>query len=157
MKDFIGCLLFFALFMLGLYYQHKDKKRKEYEEWRYYCQRRLHSLALRFRDECMVEAKAVITRYTNFIKLRSYHNDRSSDLIAEYEKSIDNLKKEYLCNYATKNSDGNNRMRIEAEELPKYMLEEYEAEISEITNTFRDIGYHMWEQIQELKENYNKL
>ena len=142
----IPCFIFF------LKIRDKIQAKKSQKERLYYCRQRLHNMTLQFRGECLAETKKVIARYTAAIDRESYHRDWSLDFISDYRKSINNLKNEYLRNYAMKYSGGDNRLRIEAEDLPAHVLEEYEAEISEIANTFRDLSYNMYEQIKELRE-----
>lgn len=144
-------ILFMALIISHAYRDHKDKLKKDQL---YFCTNRLHCIALQFRDECMAETKKAIARYTASIDWKSYRRDWSHDFILDYRESINNLKTEYLSNYAMKYSGGDNRLRIEAEDLPTYIVDKYEAEVSEIASIFRDLGYFMQEQIEELKQEH---
>ena len=151
MVDFIACMLLFALFLLGFYYERKKKQRKEHEEWLYFCQKRLHKIALQFRDDCMAATKEVMTQYTAFLTWKTYRFG-SATFLSDYSKTIERLAEEYTVNYAEKYSKGDNRLRCEVEDLPNYILDEYRAEVSEIAKTFRDFEHLMWENIHELKK-----
>ena len=146
----MSCLLIFALIMLGLYYERKEKRRKEHEEWLYFCQKRLHKIAIQFRQDCMEATEQVIAQYTTVLTWKSYRYGPNS-FIWEYRDSITRLEEEYKVNYAEKYSNGDNKLRCEVEDLPNYILDEYRAEVSEIANTFRQLGYCISNQISELK------
>lgn len=151
MENLMSCLLFFALFMLWLYYERKEKRQKAHEEWLYCCQKRLHKIALKFRNDCMEAAEQVIAQYTNVLTRKSYRYGPNS-FAREYRDSITRLEEEYKVNYAEKYSSGDNKLRCEVEDLPNYILDEYRAEVSEIANTFRELGYCISNQISKLKE-----
>lgn len=151
MESFIACLSIFALFMLGLYYERKEKRRKEHEEWLCFCQKRLHKIALQFRQDCMEATEQVIAQYTSVLTWKSYRYGPNS-FVREYRDSITKLEEDYTVNYAEKYSKGDDRMRCEVEDLPNYILDEYRAEVCEIANIFRDLGYCISDQIRELKE-----
>lgn len=157
MKIFFAYLLIsvlailFSVPFIKIYNENQAKKaRKERLD---YCQRRLHSLTLRFRDECMKETQKVIAKYTTVVRLGSYRiRDWGIDFISDYRTSIEALEKEYIANYAIKYSEGDEWLRIEAEDLPTYITDEHQAEISQIAKTFREISCYMADQIDELKE-----
>lgn len=153
MKDFIACLLLFALFMLGLYYERKDKKRKEYEEWIYFRRICLKNISRNFHDDCQALAEAALTQYTNKLVWRSYNHSPDYMLysfIDNYNESIKKLKSEYVDNFSAKYSNGNEKLMADA--LPKHIIEEYEKDIADIASTFLDLGSIMRKQIAELKE-----
>ena len=145
-------LLFFALIMLELYYERKEKRRKEHEEWLYFCQKRLHKIALQFRQDCMEATEQVIAQYSSVLTWKSYRYG-SNSFVWDYRDSITKLEEEYKVNYAEKYSSGDNKLRCEVEDLPNYILDEYRAEVSEIANAFRELGYCISNQIIELKES----
>ena len=156
MEDFIACLIggafAISLGILGIKIYNEFETKKRRKERLYFAEKRLHKMALQFRDECMEETKKVIVKYTSSVRFGSYRIcDWAVDFIFDYRKSIGAMKEDYLTAYAKKYSDGDNGLRIEAEDLPRYILDEYEAEISEIANTFYEISYHMADQINELK------
>lgn len=145
MKDFIGCLLLFALFMRGLYYEHKDKKRKEYDEWIYYRRQKLQGIALHFRNDCQSLAKEVFAQYTNKLLWKSYLHAPDCitySFLSNYKEEIIRLKAEYIAN-------------PEAESLPNYLIEEYKKNISDIASTFLELADLMRNQIEEAKERNN--
>lgn len=157
--DILAFLLMVALFVTHAYRSDKAKQEKK----RTYSRReRLHNMALRFRDECMEESKKAMAQYTAVLNWKRWRSTPDLDymsyrFISDYIKAIEELEKEYRYNYTIKYADGDAQLRCEAEDfLHSYLLDEYWAEISEIANTFRDIGQNMKEQISELKENYNK-
>ena len=142
MKDFIGCLLLFALFMRGLYYEHKDKKRKEYDEWIYYRRQKLQGIALHFRNDCQSLAKEVVAQYTNKLLWKSYLHAPDCitySFLSNYKEEIIRLKAEYIAN-------------PETESLPNYLIEEYEKNIADIASTFLELADLMRNQIEEVKE-----
>lgn len=157
--DILALLLMVALYVSFAYMGKKEKRHREEKEWIFTCRDRLHSVARRFRDECMEEANKVIAKYTYAINRGSWHdlpafNYMDYKFIHDYYEAIDARKEEYLNNYAEKYADGNERFRIEPRDLPAYILDEYKAEISEIASSFHDIGYYMSTQIDELKQDY---
>lgn len=154
----VAIVIPFVVLFIKIYNENQAKKDRR--ERLYFSQRRLHKMALQFRDECMAETKQVIAQYTAAIAWKSFRHRPdylANSFITDYKKAIDSRKKEYLGKYAIIYSEGDNSLRIEAEELPDYILDEYEAEITEIANTFRDISYYMEYQISDLIEKYNKL
>ena len=151
MESLMSVILFLALIMLELYYERKEKRRKEHEEWLYFRKKRLHKLALQFRRDCMEAAEQVIAQYTTVLTWKSYRY-ASNYFLWDYRNSITRLEEEYKFHYAEKYSSGDNKLRCEVEDLPNYILEEYRAEVSEIANTFLELGYCISNQINELKE-----
>lgn len=158
MKELVACLIAGAfaipLFVLFLKIHNEFEAKKARKEQLYFCQKRLHKLALHFRDDCMVATKQVVAQYTTFLtwKTHRYGPDYIvCTFLSDYRNTIDKLKEEYLKNYAIKYSEGDNGLRCEAENLPNYILDEYAAEVSEIANTFRDLSYYIADQIRELK------
>ena len=148
------------MFVLGLYYEHKEKKRKEHEEWIYTCRRRLHKMALQYRDDCIVATKEVVAQYIAFLNWKRFIRAlgyTGHAFLSDYIKKIEQLKEEYLESYAIKYADGDNCLRCEAEDLPSYILDEYREEVSEIAKTFHDFEYLMWNQIRELEEKADKM
>ena len=142
MEGLIGCLLTFALFMLGLYYEHKEKKRKEYDEWIYYRRQKLQGIALHFRNDCQSLAKEVFAQYTNKLLWKSYSHAPdfvTYSFLSNYKEEIIRLKAEYIAN-------------PETESLPNYLIEEYEKNIADIASTFLELADLMRNQIEEVKE-----
>ena len=164
MKELVAallpCVLIISFGILFIKIHKEIQTKKARKERLYYCQQRLHGVALQFRDDCMVATKHVLAQYTNFLKQKSFLHSLGYTgyyFLSDYCNTINNLKKEYLGNYAIKYSEGDNQLRIEAEDLPTYILDEYESEISEIANTFRDLSCYISDQIEELTEKNNKL
>lgn len=149
----------FSILFIKIYNENQAKKART--ERLYWCRQRLHGLTLRFRDECMDETQKLIVRYTSIVGSRTYLiRGWSNYFVSDYKKSIDDLKKEYIINYAKKYSEKegyypevDDHLRVEAESLPSYIVDEYETEISQIARTFLEISYFMADQINELKEN----
>ena len=146
MRDFLGLLLLFALVSRGLYYEHKAKKRKEYEEWICYYRTRLQRKALLFRDDCQSLTEKVFAQYTNTLLWQSYRHAPDYILYSflfTYKEEIKRLKAEYIAN-------------PETESLPNYLIEEYEKNISDIASTFLELADLMRNQIEEAKERNNE-
>ena len=146
MRDFIGLLLLFALVSLGLYYEHKAKKRKEYDEWIYCRRKNLQSIALHFRNDCQSLAQEVFTQYTANLLWKSYLHMPdyiTYSFLSNYKEAIIKLKAEYIAN-------------PETESLPNYLIEEYEKNISDIASTFLELADLMRNQIEEAKERNNE-
>lgn len=133
----------------------ESKARKERKERLYYCRERLHKVALQFRDDCVAETQKVIVQYTSVLDWKSYW--RTPDyttyaFLSEYRDKIEFLKTDYLVNYAKKYSDGDEWLRMEAEDFfASSVYFEYKAELSEIDKIFQDIYDCMREQIEERK------
>lgn len=155
MGEFISGMFLLAIFLLCFYYDRKEKRRKEREEWLYFCQKRLHNVALQFRDDCMAATEEAVAQYTDFLTWKTYRYG-SATFLSDYSKTIGRLAEEYIVNYSQKYSKGDNRLRCEAEDLPNYIVDEYREEVSEIAKTFRDFEHLMWNQINELKNKQNE-
>lgn len=143
-----------ALGILGLYYENKAKKRKEYEDWIYDRRQYLEIITRRFRDDCQALAEEAFTHYTNTLVWKSYlhkPDHMTYSFISNYSKSIKSLKSEYIDNFADKYSNGSEKIRVDA--LPPYLIDEYKKKIIDIADTFSDFGNIMRYKIEELKED----
>lgn len=142
MRDFIGCILLAVIFALGLYYEHKDKKRKEYEEWIYFRRAQLQRNALRFRDDCQSLTEKVFAQYTNELLWKRYRHVPDYILysfLSTYREDILRVKSEYIAN-------------SEIQTLPNFLIEEYEKNLSDIADSFSELANLMRNQIEEVKE-----
>ena len=147
-----ACAIPLGVIFIKIYNEFEAKKARK--EQLYFAEKRLHKMALRFRDDCMVETKKVIAQFTATVDWKSYLRGpdyMTYSFLFDYQKTIDSIKEDYLVNYAQKYSNGDNLLRCEAEDLPISILSEYETEITEIANTFDDLCDSMRKQIEELK------
>ena len=146
--------IYLGILFMKLYNEFQEKKHRK--EQLYFAKKRLHKLVLRFRDDCMEETKKFVAIYTAKLSWKSYRyatDYMTCSFISDYRKSISSIKEDYLVHYAIRYSEGDNRLRCEAEDLPRYILDEYESELSEIATIFQNLSDSMWQQIEELKEN----
>ena len=138
----------------------KTEARKYEKERLHIAQNRLHRFALRFRDECEVASKTAIEQYTIVLKRRQFWNIAGFtpfDFLTTYSKAINNLRDEYIGNYAQIYSNGDNSLLCEAEDLPRYIVDAYCTEIDEFTQTFREIGNYMRESLQKVIDENSSL
>lgn len=164
MGDFMGKLVFsliagaFSIYGLHIYLKidGEIKAKKAEKERLEFSKKRLHNMALRFRDDCMDATNRVIASYTHVIANKGYRQRYEFlpylHFLSEYGKAIGALKEEYLCKYVTKYAEGDNQLRCEAEDLPDHILEEYKAELSEIASIFDNIRRYMYQHIEELEK-----
>lgn len=160
MKGLFGSLIATALaiplFVLFIRVYNAVLAKKSRKERLYFCQKRLHNMALCFRDECITATQKVIAQFAAVMGGKSYlraPNYMTFSFLNDYNKLIRSMREDYLVNYATKYSEGDTSLRCEAEDLPRYLLDEYEAEISEIATTFRALSDCMLQQIEEVIAN----
>ena len=136
---------------------YNDSQAKKHQKERLrFAERHLHNLALQFQEDCMEATKKVIAKYSTVLTYKSYRygpDYMTYSFLRDYQKSIDSMKEDYLVHYAIRYSNGDNWFRCEAEDLPVYMLVEYEAEISKIATTFHKLSDSMRKHIEEEKEN----
>lgn len=155
MEKLVGSLLVGVVAILGVMYILKIldyfRNKKVEKEWLYFCRTRLHRLALRYQNECMEVTKKVVKRYSDVLVLRNYNAGYT--VLSEYGKDINELKKDYLSNYALKYSEGDNQLRGEAEDLPAYILDEYTTELEELTIPFHDICRYMHEYLESIVDS----
>ena len=157
MKDFICCLLLFALFMLGLYFESKEKKRKEYESWLYNSERTLLNISDRFERACFEATENAFEKYTQNVRVCEWYctlENNSSLILSKHQHTIDNLEKDYIDNLAEKYSDGYAYRKIDG--LPTYLKEEYYQRIKDIASRYRYINFIMMMRIRTLSPEYIK-
>ena len=144
-------------FILAIKISNEIKANKEKKERLYFSEKRLHCIALKFRDDCIAETKKLISKYTVVISQRSYRHlpdYLTFSFISDYNKKIECLKKEYFTDYAMKYSEGDNLLRIEAEDLPNFILEEYKKELSDIAASFHNLSDYMRQEIEKNEKEY---
>ena len=157
MKDFICCLLLFALVMLEIYHENKGKKRKEYEEWIYGSERTLRNISDRFERACFQETEDAFEKYTWEVRFCEWHctlEKDSSSILSKHKQIIDNLEKDYIENLADKYSDGYEYRKIDS--LPTYLKEEYYQRIKDIASRYRHINFTMMMRIRTLSPEHLK-
>lgn len=136
------------------------EERKKRKEHLYFVQKRLHRIALKFRDECILATKTAIEQYPVVLRKRHcWHLSGASpySFIVSYSNILNSLKEKYIGNCIQLYADGDNALRCEAEDLPSYILDEYCSEIEEIYQTFWEIKSHLWETIQKLIDENDSL
>ena len=154
MADFIACIALFALFLLGLYYERKNKKRDEHEEWLYSCRQCLLRITRSFRRDCQALAEEAFAKYSNTLLQKRYcytPDYMTYSFLSDYRKSIDALKEDYTDNVIKKFNEAMGCTTITS--IPNYLIEEYYKQLSDIYYSFCDLGYLMRKQIAEAKEN----
>lgn len=157
MKDFISCLLLFALLMLCLYYERKEEKWKEHERWLYDSERTLRNISDRFERECFKETENAFEKYTWNVRVYEWHctlEENTSLVLSKHQHTIDNLEKHYIENLAEKYSNGYTYRKIDG--LPDYLKEEYYQRIKDIASRYRHINFTMMMRIRTLSPEYIK-
>ena len=158
MNGFIQCLLLFALFMLGLYCENREKKRKEHESWIYQSERNLLNISDRFEQECSDVTEDTFEKYVWNVRFCEWYCDiekRNSQLLSAHKRTIEDLRKDYTENLAEKYSNGYSYRKID--DLPTYLIEEYNQRIEKITFRYRQINFTMMMRIRTISpENINE-
>lgn len=152
MVDFIVYLLLFALVLLCFYYERKEKKRKEHENWIYDCRQCLVRITNSFRRDCQAIAEEAFARYTNIILHDSYRhtNDYMSYLfLSDYRNTIDAIKEDYIENVTAKVKEAQQCYTFTS--IPDFLFDEYCTLILYTYNTFRDFEHLMWKHINDEK------
>lgn len=154
MKDFMILVAIFAIFALGFYYERKEKKRKEHEDWIYDCRQCLVRLTLIFRKDCQSLAEKAFVQYSAIMHNRSYKHTPDYMMycfLSEYKKSLKSLEADYIENVTAKAKEMLRHYTFDS--LPNFLVEEYTKEISDIRNAYSAFSYLMRKQIEEAKEN----
>lgn len=154
MKDLMILAAIFALLALCFYYEHKEEKRKQHENWIYDCRQCLVRITNSFRRDCQAVAEDAFMKYTNILLHKSYRHMPdyiTCSFLSDYQKALDNLKEDYLENVTEKVKEA--RLCYTFTSIPNFLIEEYTKLISDIYNTFWDFKSLMWMQIHESKEN----
>lgn len=157
MESFIACLLLFALFMLGLYHEHKEKEWKERNDWIYCSERRLLRISDAFEHECSDATDIAFKKYAWNIRFCEWHctiEDRNSLVLSKHTHTINSLEKDYIDNLAEKFSAGYAYRGIDR--LPAYLIEEYNQRIQNIASRYRRINFTMMMRIRTLSPEYIK-
>ena len=154
MADFIACIALFSLFAICFYYERKEKKRDNHEEWLYSCRQCLLAITHSFRRDCQALAEEAFTKYSNTLLRKRYcytPDYMTYSFLSDYHKSIDALKEDYVENVVVKAKEIMRYYTFTS--IPSFLIEEYSKQISDIHYTFHDFGYLMRKQIAEAKEN----
>lgn len=155
MKDFICCLLLFALFMLALYYETKEKRWKDRECWLYNSSRALHAISDMFEQECFAATVDTFEKYTRNVRSCEWYctlEKSSTEILDRHKRTIATIQKDYTENLAEKFSNGYSYRRID--DLPDYLKEEYHKRIKDIASRYRDINYIMMQRIRTISPEY---
>ncbi len=155
MKDFIALAAIFALFALGFYYERKEKKRKEHEDWIHDCRHCLVKITHIFRRDCQSIAEKTFVQYTTIMQNGSYKHTpdhMTYYFLSNYQKEIDVLKEDYIENVIKKLNETMGCTTITS--IPNYLIEEYCKQLSDIYYSFCDFAYLMRRQITKANENH---
>lgn len=128
----MGTILFFGI------REYKERKKRESHEYYLselrYC---LHSIEHEFQESCQ---EIIINAFSG-------RNVRGEIVVDKYWEEIIALKKEYSDHLYEKVDE---RMKRKVSTLPNHFVEDYERNVSEIADTFRNIGDFMLEQIKDI-------
>lgn len=158
MIDYIAYLLLFALFLLCFYYERKEKKRKEHEDWIYDCRQCLVRITHIFRRDCQSLAENAFVQYSAIMHNRSYKHTTDHMMyyfLSEYKKSLEALEADYIENVTAKAKEIMRYYKFDS--LPDFLVEEYTKEISDIGYAFCDFSHLMQKQIEEENKKYINL
>lgn len=158
MIDFMAYLLLFALFLLCFYYERKEKKREEHEDWIYDCRQCLVRMTHIFRRDCQALAENAFVQYSAIMHNRSYKHTPDYMMyyfLSEYEKSLKALEADYIENVTAKAKEMLRYYTFDS--LPSFLVEEYTKEISDIGYAFYDFSHLMQKQIAEANEKHIDL
>ncbi len=150
----IGTALFFICREIKI-----NDDRKSHEYWLSELQDCLHNIESEFRRQCQEQTKAVFLQYNEQLnKIESCCTDFAKehlisallDDLREYGNAIDESKKQYIDNvYDKVIAKGMSKYNLTT--IPTYLMREYERNLTEIADTFRDFRWLMWEQAIEKK------
>lgn len=132
-----GTAMIIALFFLCREKKLKDD-RESHELWLSNLRECIHNIEWHFSRDC----EKIIT------DAFSGRNIKGKIIIDEYRKAIDKLKNEYSNNLYEKIVTQKGKYGIKS--VPEHLANEYERNISEIADTFRNIGDFMLEQIKDI-------
>ena len=152
---FIVCIALFSLYAICFYYERKEKNKKEHDEWIYFSEKRLRRISDEFERACFDATEDTFEKYVWNVRFSEWHctlEDRSSSLLSAHNRTIDNLKKDYIENLAEKYSDG---YRI-LDGVPAYLIEEYNQRINDISYRYHHINFTMKMRIRTLSPEYIK-
>lgn len=154
MTDLKVHIVLFALFAVGFYYERKEKKREQHEQWLYGVRQCLLGITHSFRRDCQALAEEAFAKYSNTLLQKRYcytPDYMTYSFLSDYRKSIDALKEDYTDNVIKKFNEARGRTTITS--IPSCLIEEYHKQLSDIYYSFCDFGYLMRKQIAEAKEN----
>ena len=143
--------MLYALFILGLYYEHKEKKRKEHNSWLYHRERELRNISDGFEQACFEATEDTFEKYTWNVRFCEWHctlEKDSSVVLSKHQRTIDDLERDYIENFQEKYSGGYASRKID--NLPTYLKEEYYQRIKDIASRYRHINYTMMMRIQTM-------
>ena len=157
MANFIGLIAVFSIGIICFYYEHKEKRQLEHNEWVYSSEKRLRSISDEFERACFDATEEAFEKYSWNIRFCKWHctlEQRSSLLLSEHKCTIDNLKKDYVENLAEKFSAGYAYRGIDR--LPSYLIEEYHQRIEDITFRYHHINFTMIMRIRTINLEHTK-
>lgn len=153
-------VIWVSIFGVGIYKDIKARRNKEireYGRWISDCKDYLHRIENEYRDQCKIITEKYFKQYiyatSNGYRVTSV--TRLNQIVTEYRNEIDNTKKDFLSNLPQKASEINSkywhRDRINFANLPNYIIESYEHNISDIADTFYNFYNCMDRYITDVK------
>jgi hypothetical protein len=154
---------FGAFVFIGLRDMKNRKDREEHEEWLGASRDCLYSIEYEFRRRCEEKTKTYFNKYSDQLyhmphldtTVREYKIRFMFDNVQKYREEIDELKNEYLNEVYAKSIQGERHYKYRLNSLPKYVVKEYERNITEIADTFKEFSGLMWWEILDIR-NENK-
>lgn len=146
----------FAWLMTALYYEHKQREKRNGEEWWYDRRNLLKSIAYEFECQCWEETEKALERHNKIVcryspySITAYEREFLSRVISNYGNTLNELKQKYISELNEKYVAKVGKYR--AGTLPEDLISEYKRNISDISDTFYRIKQLMWEQLDELNE-----
>lgn len=119
-----------------------------------YC---LHRIQNEFRSQCQEHTKMFFLHYNERLNRIDSCSGGSVeeflvrdllDDIRDYQSTIDKIKQQHIDNVYDKVQEKFNR----SSNIPEHLMKEYEQNIKDISDTFHNFGYLMWEQAIEKKQ-----
>ena len=150
-------LLFVALIILLAYQHQKERDRESHEMWLSELRECLHCIKNEFSRSCKKITESAFSEYNE--RLNKMHSTVSDfardfqiqalfDVVHKHNDSIDELKKQYKDELYYKITALN---RITIGTIPEHIEREYEINISNIADTYRDFGNLMWNHLIEIR------
>lgn len=125
MNEVILHVLIYALFFSWFYFERKQKRRDENDEWLYERRKHLKAISSRFESEC----REYLRSYFSASYLSATH----------YAQKIMDLEARYIDDLQAIYAENNRRLLVSA--LPRYLVDEYTSDIKNIAYAYLDILY----------------
>ena len=155
MKELIGTVIVgvltipLTIIVLKLIAKREDKK--SYDIWICDCRYCFGRITRIYSGECQRLLEKALEQYTYILLTKSYRSLLGISFITNYQKSIENLKEEYIKNMYAKLSE---MMYKKITTIPDFLVKEYEDNIKEYYYIFSKFGNQMWYQLREAEQQY---